>query len=250
MTLTAHPRTQRTGAMDPIRKTALVAGIFYLITFAASIPALALYGPILDDADFILGAGGGENRVLWGGFLEVVTALAGIGTAVALFPVVRRQNEGFAIGFVTTRTLEAAIIFAGVMSMGAIVTLRDDLAGATGAEADSVRVTGESLVAVHDWSFLLGPGYMPVFNAVCLGYLMYRSGLVPRIIPLVGLIGAPLLFASTTATMFGVHDQVSVTAFLAVLPVALWELSVGLWMTFRGFNPSPITAGMDSTPSL
>jgi hypothetical protein len=246
MTLIRQQGMNRAEPMDPLRRTALVAGIFYLLTFAASIPALALYGPVLDDPDFILGAGGGENRVLWGGFLEVVTALTGIGTAVALFPVVRRQHEGFAIGFVTTRTLEAAIICAGVMSMGAIVTLRDDLAGAAGAEADSLRVTGESLVAMHDWSFLLGPGYMPVFNAICLGYLMYRSGLVPRIIPLMGLVGAPLLFASTTATMFGVHDQVSTTAFLAVLPVALWELSVGLWMTFKGFNPSPITGTMST----
>jgi len=232
--------------MDAMRKTALVGGAFYLITFLASIPALALLDPVLHNTSFILGAGS-ETRVLWGTLLDVVNALACIGTAVALFPVVKRRSEAFALGFVTSRLLEAAIIMVGVVSLLAVVTLRHDLAGATGPDASSLVTIGRSLVAVRGWTFLLGPSLMAAVNAVLLGTLMYRSGLVPRVIPLMGLVGAPLLLASTVATLFGLHDQVSVTATMAVLPVALWELSLGVWLTFMGFKPSPITAG--STPT-
>jgi hypothetical protein len=179
--------------------------------------------------------------VLIGGFLEMILALACLGTAVALYPVVKRQNEGVALGFVGTRVLEAAIIVTGIVTLLSVVTLRQ-----AGAEADAL-VAGHALVAAHHWTLLLGPGFIAGVNALLLGSLMYRSGLVPRIIPLVGLIGAPLLLASCTATLFGLWGQFSPVALVLVLPVALWELSLGVWLVVKGFNPSPITAGMITT---
>lgn len=229
--------------MNTTRRTALVAGIFYLITFVASIPAVFLLAPVLDNADYIVSAGA-DTRVLWGCFLDLVNALACIGTAVALFPVVKRQNEAVALGFVTSRMLEAAIILIGVVSLLAVVTLRQDLAGAPGTDTASLVTTGQALVAVRDWTFLLGPGLMPGINALLLGWLLYRSGLVPRVIPLMGLIGAPLLIASATATLFRGNDPVTVLAAIATVPIFLWELSLGLWLVVKGFKPSPITAGM------
>jgi hypothetical protein len=225
------------------RRTALVAGLFYLITFVASIPAVFLLAPVLDNADYIVSAGA-DTRVIWGCFLDLVNALACIGTAVALFPVVKRQNEAVALGFVTSRMLEAAIILIGVVSLLAVVTLRQDLAGAPGTDTASLVTTGQALVAVRDWTFLLGPGLMPGINALLLGWLLYRSGLVPRVIPLMGLIGAPLLIASATATLFRGNDPVTVLAAIATVPIFLWELSLGLWLVVKGFKPSPITAGM------
>jgi len=228
--------------MNAMRKTALVGGVFYLITFLASIPALGLLDPVLHNTHFILGAGS-ENRVLWGTLLDVINAVAGIGTAVALFPVVRRWSEGFALGFVTSRVLEAATIVAGVVSLLAVVTLRQDLAGGTAADTGSLVTIGRALVAVRDWTFLLGPGLMPAVSAVLLGTLMHRSGLVPRVIPVMGLVGAPLLLASTTATLFGIFGQTSPIAFVLGLPLALWELSLDIWLTFKGFKAFPITSG-------
>lgn len=232
--------------MTSLRKTAAIAGACYLITFASSIPALALHGPVLDDPDFILGVGS-VDRVLWGSALDLVNGVAAVATAVALFPVVKRQNEGIALGFVTSRLLEAAVVFAGVAAMLAAVTLRQDLDGATGTDAAALETTGRSLIAYHDWTFLLGPGLIPGINALLLGYLMYRSRLVPRVIPVIGLIGAPLLLASAMATLFGAYDQVSSAATIAALPVALWEFSLGCWMLFKGFLPSPIIATMIET---
>ncbi len=224
--------------MDSMRKTALVAGIFYLITFV-SIPTLALYGPVKSDPYYIVSSGA-STAVLFGGFLEVIVALAGIGTAVALYPVVKRQNESMALGFVTTRVLEAAMIFTGVVSLLSVVTLRQP--GATGAGAASLVTTGAALVAMYNWTFLLGQTLMPGLNALLLGSLMYRSGLVPRIIPLLGLIGAPLLITATIATLFGLNEQLSVWSAIATLPIAAWELSLGVWLVVKGFKPSRITA--------
>ena len=228
--------------MTSLRKTALVAGAFYVITFAASIPALFLLAPVLNNPDYIISSGA-DTRVLFGGFLDLINALAGIGSAVALFSVVKRQHEGFALGFVTTRMFEAAIIVIGVVSILSVVTLRQNLAG-TGADEASLVAVGQSLVAVRDWTFLLGPGLMAALNALLLGTLMYRSRLVPRIIPTLGLIGAPLLLTSVTAAFFGLNELTSVWHFIATAPIFVWELSLGIYLMVKGFKPSPITAGM------
>ena len=186
--------------------------------------------------------------MLWGGSLDVVNALACIGTAVDLFPVVKRQNEAVALGFVTSRVLEAAVIVTGVVSPLSVVTLRQNLAGVSGADTASLVTTGQALVAVRDWTFLLVPGLMAGVNALLLGSLMYQSRLVPRVIPLMGLIGAPLLLASTTATFFGLYEQVSVWSAIATIPVAAWELSLGIWLVVKGFRPSPLTSAI--TPAV
>ncbi len=225
--------------MTPTRRTALVAGVFYLITFI-SIPTLALYGPVKNHRDWILSSGG-HTGILVGGFLEVIVALAGIGTAVTLYPVVKRQHEGAALGFVTTRVLEAGMIFTGVVSLLSLLTLRQDLGGAAGAYAASLVTTAASHVAIYKWTFLLSQSLMPAVNALLLGSLMYRSRLVPRAIPVMGLIGAPILLASVITTMFRTDHQITVLA-LGFLPVAAWEFSLGVWLVVKGFRPCPITA--------
>jgi hypothetical protein len=245
MTITAPaPATRRTtgAAHDPTRSNARASGIFYLLTFASSIPALILIGPVLNDSGYITGSGH-DTRVIWGCLLDSVNAVTAVGSAVALFPVLKRQNESMALGFVTSRMFEAAVIMIGVVSLLAVVTLRQDYAGAAGDTA-SLTVTGNALVDVRNWTFLFGPGLVPAINAVLLGTLLYRSRLVPRIIPTVGLIGGPLLLISMLATLFGLFDQVSSASLVLTLPVAAWELAVGLWMTFKGFQPKAVTALM------
>ncbi len=186
--------------MSPLRKTALVAGVLYLLTFV-SIPTLFLYGPM---------------------------ALAGIGTAVTLYPVVKRQNEGVALGFVGARVLEAATIFAGVACLLSVVTLRQ-----AGAGADAL-VTGHALVVLYDRTFLIGQSFIPAVNALLLGSLL-------------GFIGAALLVAADIAVLFGLIGMHDPLAALAALPIALWEFSLGVWLVVKGFKPSPITAGMAAT---
>jgi hypothetical protein len=239
MTTTLHTPATTPPTIDPMRRTSLAAGILYLITFV-SIPTLALYQPVRDDADFVLG-GGSDSGVLWGAFSEVVVALAGVGTAVVLFRVARRQSETAALGFVASRIVEAAGILVGVVSLLSIVSLRD-VAGTAGADQASLVTTSHSLLATYDSVFLLSQSLMPVFNALCLGYVMYRSGLVPRILPIMGLVGAPLLLTSDILIFFGVIDRVSPFAAVAFIPIAVWEFSLGVYLTVKGFKPSAVAA--------
>jgi hypothetical protein len=215
--------------------------VLYLLTFVSSIPAVALIAPVLNDRGYVIGAGS-DGQVLAGCLLDLVNALACIGTAVALFPVVKRQHEGLALGFVTSRMLEAAVILIGVVCLLAIVTLRQTAGHAAGADQASLVNVSAALVAGRNWTFLLGPSLMPAFNALLLGSLLFWSGLVPRIIPLVGLVGAPLLLAADLARYFGLIDGTSVLVVIGTLPIFLWELAVGLWLAFKGFRPSPLLA--------
>lgn len=238
MTMTATVAGTR--RPDTLRKTSLAAGILYLITFV-SMPTLALYQPVRERTDFILG-GGSDTGVLWSALSEVVVALACVGTAVVLFPVARRWSQTAAIGFVTTRVLEAGLIIVGVVGVLSMLTLRHDVAGTPGADAAALLTTGHLLAASYDWTFLLSQSLMPVFNALFLGTVMYRSRLVPRILPIVGLVGAPLLLCSDLAIFFGVYDRMSPITAVAALPIAVWEFSLGVYLTVKGFRRSAVTA--------
>jgi hypothetical protein len=233
--------TSGTAPTDPLRRTATIAGGLYLLTFASSIPARFFFlDPVLSDPDYIVGSGS-DTRVLVGGLLEMVNALACIATAVVLFRVVRRQSETLALGFVTSRLLEGAIISVGVMSLLAVVTLRQDVSGSAGADEAALITVGTSLVAVYEWTFLFGPNVMAAVNALLLGTLMYRSGLVPRAIPLLGLVGAPVLLAASIGVAFGTHDVSAGVHGLLAAPIFVWELSLGVYLVTKGFKPALIT---------
>ncbi len=242
MTRTHHSPAPGGVAMDPMRRTAVIAGGLYLLTFASSIPARFYFlDPVLSDPRYVVGPGA-DTRVLVGGLLDVVNALACIATAVVLFRVVKRQSETLALGFVTSRLLEAAVISIGVVSLFAVVTLRQGAAGAAGADEASLIAVGSSLVAVYEWTFVLGPNVMAAVNALLLGTLLYRSGLVPRAIPLVGLVAGPLLLASVTGVVFGTHGLSDGVHVVAALPIAAWELSLGVYLVVRGFTPAAVAA--------
>ena len=234
MTNTNSTKTER-APMSSLRKTSLVAGVFYLLTFV-SIPTLGLYGSVRGP-NYILSSGP-DTPVILGAILEMIVALAGIGTAVTLYPVLKKQNKGRALGFVSSRVLEAATIYAGIVSLLSIVTLRQAGAGA------GALVTGQALAAQYYWTFLFGQSFIPAVNAVLLGSILYQSRLVPRALPILGFIGAALLVAAWTGTLFGILGQVSTASVFAALPIALWEFSLGIYLVVKGFKPSPITAGM------
>jgi Domain of unknown function (DUF4386) len=192
--------------MDPTRRTSFVTGVLFIITFVTAIPAaLLLYTPVLDDANYIVGAGA-DTGVALGAFLEVLL-----------------------------------IIAIGIVSLLAVLTLRQDFAAAAGGDPGSFVTTGKSLVAVHDWTFLLGPGWVVgVGNGLILGWLMYRSGLVPRAMALLGLVAGPILLAGGTAALFGVIEPDSALKSLAAGPEFVWELSLGIYLMVKGFKSSGV----------
>ena len=215
------------------QKRARVFGVLYLITFITSIPALALYQPVLDDPVGYIAGAGHDTQILFAALLELLLIIANIGTAVVIFPIVKRQNEELALGYVTARLFECTFILVGILAVLGIVTLQQEVAG---PGEGSIAYT---LAAIKDWTFLLGPGWVVGWgNGLILGYLMYRSGLVPRRMTWLGLVGGPLIIISGTLVMFGVADASGPLQGLATIPEALWELSLGIYCTARGFRPS------------
>lgn len=240
MTLTARTPAPPGPGTDPLRTYSFLGGLLYLVTFAASIPAAFYFlTPVLTDPGYVLGAGA-DVRVGIGGLLDLVNALAAVGTAVVLFPVLKRQSEALALGFVTSRLVEATTIVVGVVSLFAVVALRRDLGGPGATDDAALTTVATALVGIRDVTFHVGPGVMVAVNAMLLGTLMYRSRLVPRAIPLMGLVGAPLWLAAKGATLLGVNDDSTVWSVLAVAPIFFWELSLGIWLVLKGFRPAAV----------
>ena len=218
----------------------LLFGVLFTITFITSIPALLLYGPVLDHSNYIVGAGA-DPRVEWGALLEVLLIISNIGTAVVLFPILKWQNEWLALGYVTARIMECVFIAVGILSVLSVVTLRKDFAGSGGADAASFVTAGKSLIAIKDWTFLLGPGFVVgVGNGMILGYLMYRSGLMPRGLTMLGLVGGPLVCISGIAVILDVIDRQSTPQVIMTIPEILWELSLCIYPIVKGFKRSPV----------
>jgi hypothetical protein len=220
------------------QRIARITGVLWILTYVFSIPAYLLYDPVLSDAGFITGTGS-ETKVLVGAFSELLLIIANIGTAVVPYSILKRHSERLALGYVTARVMECTFIAVGILSMLALVTLREDLAGAN-TDPATLDAVGRSLVAIKDWTFALGPGFVVgVGNGLILGYLMYRSGLVPRRLTMLGLIGGPLICVSGVAVLFGAIDQGSAWQGLATIPEFFWELLLGIYLTVKGFKPSP-----------
>jgi hypothetical protein len=250
MTTTTTARTAETKSsprapMDSMRRTALVVGVLFVITYITSIAAkFAFYPPFLENADYLLGAGE-DTRVLWGAFAEMVLIIANIGTAVALYPVLKRRFPALSLGFVAARVMESVFIAVGILAVVTLVTMRQDLSEAVSGDSTALATTSHALVSLQEWTFNLGPGFVVgVGNGLLLGYMMYRTGLVPRALALLGVVGGSLIVASGTAIIFGVIEPGSAPLVLASMPEFVWELSFGIYLIVKGFKPTAITAEM------
>ena len=231
------------------RKIAHWTGVLFLITFATSIPALLLYGPILNGdgysySTYVIGVGA-DNQIYLAATLELVLILANVGTALVLYPILKRQNQILALGYVAWRIIESVFIAVGILCMLALVTLRQD---ASGADPATLGVVGHALVAVKDATFLLGPGFMVgIGNGLTLGYLMYASGLIPSRLTWFGLVGGPLVCISGILVLFGVLEFGGAGQLLFTLPEMIWEGAIlGVYLIVKGFEPAPIIAGSGS----
>jgi hypothetical protein len=227
------------------RKIARLTGWLMVVTFVTSIPAyFILYAPVRENPHLITGAGADPTAsVALGAVLELILIIANVGTAVVPYAVFKRYSEGLALGYVAARLVEALFIAIGIISLLTFLFMRQE--GTAGANA----ALGQAFVAIYDRAFLIGPGFFAgVANGMILGYLMYRSGLVPRGMAMLGLIGGPLVVASGIAVMFDVIERGSAVQGIATIPEFIWELSFGIYLIVKGFKPSPIPAGVDREP--
>jgi hypothetical protein len=216
------------------------------ITFITSIPAVLLYHAVLHDHNYILGAGH-DTRIELAAVLEVFLMISGIGVAVVMFPILKRESERLALGYVASRIVESTMIGVGIISLLSVLTLRGDLAASVGANGGSLVIAGRTLVAIHNWTFLMGPGFCVGVNDVLLGYLMYSTGLMPPRLAMIGVIGGPLIFASKIAAVFGAYGLTSSTAGIFAIPVFVFEASFAIYLIVKGFRPSRVLSGEPAT---
>jgi len=224
--------------MDSNRKNEIIVGILFILAAAPAIIGLALYQPILNDADYIVKNSANETQVVWGAFCELILAFSVIGISIMMYPILNKENESLAIGYVCFRLLEATIIILGIISLLSVVTLNQEFAKSVNPNVISFLTAGKLLVTVHNWTFLFGPNLALGPGTLMMSYILYKSKLVPRFIYVLGLVGGPLIFASAVLVMFGVFQQISVWGVLLTIPVFAYQMTLAVWLIVKGFNSS------------
>ncbi len=224
--------------MKSNRKTSLIFGLFFAGTFIFSIPALFFYDPLLNNPDYVT-LGGFDIRISIGALFEILLAICNIATAIVIFPLFKRVSESVSLGYVASRTVESVMILTGVISLMSVMTFR---AGFTATDnTHDILMIRQMFVALHDWTFLLGPQFCSGFgNGMLLGYLMYRSGAVPARMAMIGLIGGPLAFIGGILVLFDVLEPLSIGLFALTALEIIWELSITFYSIFKGFKPTPL----------
>lgn len=227
--------------VDP-KRIGRTFGVWFLLTWVFAIAGRELLDPAYNDPHYILGAGS-DVRVQLGAVFDFLLIIANIATAVVLYPIVKRQSQIGALGYVTARIMESAFIMVGLLSLVSIVALRQDVSGLTGADVAALEATGRSLATVYEFAFLFGPGLVVGFgNGLILGWLMYSSGLVPRRLAMLGLIGGPSLIVAFVLVLFEVVETGSAGQFVFSLPEMVWEAALPIYVIWKGFRPSAITS--------
>jgi hypothetical protein len=227
-----------------LQRTGRMFGLFFIGTFITSIPARLLFvngvGATWSDMQFVPGAIE-EASLRLGSILEFLLIFFNVATAVVIYPLVKRQSATVGLGYVAARIMESVFIAIGLISIISVLGVNDALSGATGSDATALAAVGDTLVSIYEWAFQFGPGVVvPIGNGLMLGYLMYRSGLMPRRLAMLGLIGGPLLLLSSVLIVFDVFENGSGPSSLLSIPEIVWELSICIYCTWKGFRPSPI----------
>ena len=224
--------------MDSNRKNEIFVGVLFILAAVTAIIGLALYQPILNDADYIVKASANETQVIWGAFCELILAFSVIGIAVMMYPILNKENESIAIGYVCFRLLEATIIIIGIISLLSVVTLNQEFTKAVNPNVISFLTAGKLLITLHNWTFLFGPNLALGPGTLMMSFVLYKSKLVPRFIYILGLIGGPLIFLCAVLVMFGVFLQISIWGLLLAIPVFAYEMTLAIWLIVKGFNSS------------
>ena len=228
--------------MNTNKKAAKIVGVFFLLAAVTAIVGLKLYDPILKGPDYLITGSENANKVVLGALMELILVVSAVGTATTMFPILRKYNETIALWHVCFRFLEAIIITVGVISVLSLLTLSREFVAAGAPDTSSFQASGIVLKAIHDWTFMLGPLFMLGINTMMYSYIFYKSKLVPRFIPILGMTGATCVFICALLVMFGVIQQVSVWGGILALPVAANEMILAVWLIVKGFNESALVS--------
>ena len=230
--------------MNANRDIAIFVGVLYILAAVTAIIGFALYQPILNDPLCIINGTSNDTQVIWGAFNELILAFSIIGISVLMFPIINKENESLAVGYVCFRLLEAILIIIGIICLLSIVTLSQEFAKEVAPNLSSFLTTGYLLVTIHNWTFLLGPNLALGSSTLMMSYFLYDSKLVPRFISVLGLAGGFLILACALLVLFGVFLQVSTWGAVLAIPVFAYEMSLAVWLIVKGFNSSIVYSSL------
>lgn len=218
------------------RQTARIVGALFITAAVTAIVAVLLYRPILNNSNYLIAGAAHKNQIVLGAIFELILACSVIGISILMFPIFKKYNESIALGYVCFRLFEAALIVVGIVSVLSLLTLSQEFVKAGALNASSFQASGTMLIAIHDWTFKLGPDFMLGVNTMMCGYLLYKLKLVPRFIAVAGVIGATLILIATTFEMFGVFLPLSTWGKILAMPIAVYEMTLAVWLIVKGFN--------------
>ncbi|MCM3600991.1 DUF4386 domain-containing protein [Robertmurraya korlensis] len=224
------------------KSAAKLVGVLFILAAVSAVAGVILYDPILNGSDYLINGSKHDNQVILGALMELILVVSAVGTATTMFPILRRYNETIALWHVCFRFLEAIVITVGVISVLSLLTLSREFVEAGAPDVAAFQTSGTVLKAIHEWTFMLGPNFMLGINTMMYSYIFYKTKLVPRFIPIIGMTGAALVFVCALLVMFGVIEQVSVWGGLLALPVAANEMILAVWLIVKGFNSTVLTS--------
>jgi hypothetical protein len=228
--------------MNSNRKTAIFVGVMFILATVSAILGLYFYQSILNGPDYLINGAANQNKIALGVLMELILVCSNIGTAIGLFPLLKPYSERIALGHFSFRFLEVVFIAIGIVSVLSLLTLSQDFVAAAAPDASTYHAAGTLLLAVHTWTFALGPLFMLGVNTFMYSYLLYKSKLVPRPLAGLGLTGATLVLVAALLVLFGVYPQLSVPVTLLALPIASYEMILAGWLIVKGFNSSAIAS--------
>jgi hypothetical protein len=240
MNITNQATTTGDKHMNTNRQNATIVGILFILATVSAILGLYFYQPILSGADYLINGAAHKNEIALGALMELVLVVTAIGTAIALFPVLKPYGERIALGHLFFRFLEAAVILTGIVAILSLSTLSQAYVAADAADATTYHALGSLLHAVYKWTSMLGPLFFLGVNTLMYSYLLYKSKLVPRWLAVFGLFSATTVFAAALVVLSGIAIQLSTPVLLMVAPIGIFEMVFAGWLIVKGYNSSAI----------
>jgi hypothetical protein len=223
-------------AMKNNRNHALATGVCFILAAVTSIVGKLLYEPVLVNPDYLNLGIASSKQVVLGAVFELLLACTAIGTAIGMYPYLRKYNESLGLGYAFFRALEVVFILIGLTSILALITLSQSYMNTQNPNIENFQTIGEVLKGIHDWSFILGPNFMLGVNTFMYSYVFFTSGLLPKKIAIFGILAAILIFIASILELFGIILQVSAVGFLLAVPIFFYEMTVAIWLIRKGFQ--------------
>ena len=216
------------------KSNAKITGWLFIVAAVSSIIGLKLYDPILSDNNFIVSANNHYNQIIFGAINELILVASATGTGIMLYPLLKRYNESMGIGYLSFRMLEAVFIMIGLLSILTVLSISESYVDGAITDKANAQSLGLSFISLHKWTFMLGPNFMLSINTFIYSFVFYKTKVIPPNLARLGLLASFLIMTAAILELFGVIQQISTWGILLALPIALYEMTLAIYLITKG----------------